>query len=161
MLKILEKDDTESSICDNTESRQSEEEEESSMSSQARNPQPGPSTSSTRKRSKLSQIDETDKAILKALEATSQPPPPEIDEDSAFFKSVTPAVRNFTEDEKLEFRMGVLTLIKQIKAKRSERPLRPPSSVDSYQHTSASYHSSYSAPTPEYQPREYMLEELI
>ncbi|XP_018578255.1 uncharacterized protein LOC108916476 [Anoplophora glabripennis] len=47
--------------------------------------------------------------------------------ESTFFISVTPAVKNFTEDEKLEFRMGVLTLIKQIKEKRYEREVRPPS----------------------------------
>ncbi|KAJ8920494.1 hypothetical protein NQ315_005363 [Exocentrus adspersus] len=36
------------------------------------------------------------------------------DEDEAFFISITPSVRKMSEDDKLEFRMGVLQLIKNI-----------------------------------------------
>lgn len=118
LLKISDKDVTESSICDNADSQQSEE-EKPSVSSQAINPRRGPSSPCARKRSRTTEIGDTDKPILKNSEATCQPPPPpQIDEDTAFFASVTPAVKNFTEDEKIEFRMGVLTLIKQIKENR-------------------------------------------
>lgn len=40
------------------------------------------------------------------------------DEDTAFFASITPSVRNMTEDEKLEFRIGALELIRKIKQTR-------------------------------------------
>lgn len=73
-------------------------------------------------------------------------PPPPLDEDTAFFHSVTPTVKNFSEDEKIEFRMGVLTLIKQIKEKRRERPHVPPLRSPHYTSTSYSYSN-----TSEYQ----------
>ncbi|KAF5272345.1 hypothetical protein FQR65_LT17459 [Abscondita terminalis] len=145
-------------ISANTETQNNEGEE--SVSSLTINAAPAAKSSCSRKRSKY-EIDETDKAILKALEATSQAllPIPEIDEDTVFFKSITPSVRNFTEDEKLEFRMEVLQLIKQIKQKRYEQELRP-SLTRSYDYPSGSSFSSYSTPTAEYQARDYSLEQI-
>ncbi|KAF5276966.1 hypothetical protein FQR65_LT16114 [Abscondita terminalis] len=112
LLKVLEKDDTESSISENTT-------EKEQVSDEAAVSEQTPRDSCAPKRRKVTSIDERDKAILKALEATYQPPPTQTDEDTAFFMSVTPAVKNFTEDGKIEFRMGVLKLIKGIKSKRS------------------------------------------
>jgi len=45
------------------------------------------------------------------------------DEDEVFFISVIPAVRRMSEEEKLDFRMSVLQLIKDINNRRKERPL--------------------------------------
>ena len=45
------------------------------------------------------------------------------DEDEAFFISVIPTVRRMSEDEKLDFRMTVLQLIKDINNRRKERPV--------------------------------------
>lgn len=116
LLKVVQKDVTESSICEDAES--GSEDLLSDTAKSTSDHQPGTSFFATQKRRKQSsQYDETDKALLKALEATFQPSPPP-NEDAAFFASITPTVNNFTEDEKLEFRMGVLTLIKNIKAQR-------------------------------------------
>jgi hypothetical protein len=89
LLKIFERDGSESTVCDNnTETQQSENDESSTStwSSEVLNPSLGPRFSCARKRSRIPPTDETDKAILTALEAASQPPPPqEINEDTAFF----------------------------------------------------------------------------
>jgi len=45
------------------------------------------------------------------------------DEEEAFFISVIPAVRRMSEEEKLDFRMSVLQLIKDINNRRKERPI--------------------------------------
>jgi len=45
------------------------------------------------------------------------------DEDEAFFISIIPAVRRMSEEEKLDFRMSVLQLIKDINNRRKERPV--------------------------------------
>lgn len=124
LLKIFQKDVTESSISDHAQSPESDDETSSTISSA-----PGPSqamagssVSRPRKRQKPVAMDETDKAIIAALEASSKPSA-EIDEDMAFFTSVTPSLKNFSEDEKLDFRMGVLNLIKNIKANRNRLPV--------------------------------------
>jgi len=60
-----------------------------------------------------------DREILKALNSSNTAP----DEDEAFFISITPAVRRMSEEEKLDFRMSVLQLIKYINNRRKERPV--------------------------------------
>ncbi|CAH1738613.1 unnamed protein product [Aphis gossypii] len=40
--------------------------------------------------------------------------PPSLDEDESFFASVIPLMKKFSEDEKLEFRIGVIKLIQDI-----------------------------------------------
>jgi hypothetical protein len=55
--------------------------------------------------------------ILKALSSSNIAP----DEDEAFFDSIIPAVRRMSEEEKLDFRMSVLQLIKDINNRRKER----------------------------------------
>ncbi|KAJ8958780.1 hypothetical protein NQ314_006356, partial [Rhamnusium bicolor] len=124
LMKIFEKDDTASSICDDGENEESGDEETSqAMRSDLAT---RPTSSRSRKRTNTSTNDATDMAILKDLEATAQPPA-EIDEDAGFFASITPSKKKFNDDQKLTFRMGVLTLIQQFK-KQNTRVFRPPSS---------------------------------
>ena len=60
-----------------------------------------------------------DREILKALNSSNAAP----DEDEAFFISIIPAVRRMSEEEKLDFRMSVLQLIKDINNRRKETPV--------------------------------------
>jgi len=62
-----------------------------------------------RKTTKVS--DEIGRKILKSLEKM------EPDEDEKFFISVLPSVRQFSADDKLDFRMIVLKAIKDIKTR--------------------------------------------
>ena len=55
--------------------------------------------------------DEIDRKILKALEKI------EPDENEVFFISALPSVRQFSADDKLDFRMIVLKAIKDIKTR--------------------------------------------
>jgi len=74
-------------------------------------------TYNPRKKSLLQQ--DIDREILIALNSSSTGP----DEEEAFFISVIPAVRRMSEEEKLDFRMSVLQLIKDINNRRKERPV--------------------------------------
>jgi len=60
-----------------------------------------------------------DREILKALSSSSTAP----DEEERFFISIIPAVRRMSEEEKLDFRMSVLQLIKDLNDRRNERPV--------------------------------------
>ena len=60
-----------------------------------------------------------DRKILKASSSSNTAP----DEGEAFFISVIPAVRRMSEEEKLDFRMSVLQLIKDINSRRKKRPV--------------------------------------
>ncbi|XP_018580147.2 uncharacterized protein LOC108917847 [Anoplophora glabripennis] len=64
-------------------------------------------------RKRLRLQEDMDQEILKALRSTKTAP----DEDEAFFISITPTVQKMSEEDKLEFRMGVLQLIKDINRK--------------------------------------------
>jgi len=65
-----------------------------------------------RRRQKTTRVsDEIDRKILKSLKKL------EPDEDEAFFISVRPSVREFTADDKLDFRMIVVKAIKNIKTR--------------------------------------------
>jgi len=55
-----------------------------------------------------------DREILKALSSSNIAP----DEEEAFFISFIPTVRRMSEEEKLDFRMNVLQLIKDINKRR-------------------------------------------
>ncbi|XP_044759189.1 uncharacterized protein LOC123316933 [Coccinella septempunctata] len=53
---------------------------------------------------------------------TSQKPKTEsstLDEDEAFFLSLLPSVKKMSDDEKLDFRMGVLQVIQKVRQKRN------------------------------------------
>jgi len=64
-----------------------------------------------RRRKAIKVNDEVDRKILKSLEKI------EPDEDGAFFISVLPSTRQFSADDKHDFRMIVLKAIKDIKTR--------------------------------------------
>ncbi|CAH2003212.1 unnamed protein product, partial [Acanthoscelides obtectus] len=126
-LKVIQSDDTQSSIDDAQDNKhsllnetQDEAEREYEVQIQfQKNIKPRPAGNwNTSKKPRLQE--DVDKRILKALE---NPP----DEDEAFLMSITPSVRQMSEDDTLEFRMNVLQLIKKIstcvtKCKRQHLP---------------------------------------
>jgi hypothetical protein len=117
LLKVTEKDETESSICEEVrnESTETQEEEETETVVQkmgeASTSSRDAGTLQHRKRKTTKVSDEIDRKILKSLEKI------EPDEDEAFFISVLPSVRQFSADDKLDFRMIVLKAIKDIKTR--------------------------------------------
>ena len=74
-------------------------------------------TYSLRKKSRLQQ--DIVREVLKASSSINTAP----DEDEAFFISVIPAVRRMPEEDKLDFRMFVLQLVKDINNRRKEKPV--------------------------------------
>lgn len=70
----------------------------------------------SRKRSKLQE--DLDKELVSFNKAN-------LDEDEAFFISVLPSVRRLSEDSRLEFRMGVLQLLKEMNARDRQSVLSP------------------------------------
>lgn len=117
LLKITEKDETESSICGEgkNESTETQEEEETEtvvqQMDEASTSSRDAGTLQHRRRKTTKVSDEIDRKILKSLEKI------EPDEDEAFFISVLPSVRQFSADDKLDFRMIVLKAIKDIKTR--------------------------------------------
>lgn len=67
-----------------------------------------------RLRKKRRLVNYIDRAILEREKVARKT---KIDEDEAFFVSITPSVSGMSEEQKIEFRMGVLQLIKDIKNK--------------------------------------------
>lgn len=57
--------------------------------------------------------DEFEREIIKALKNSEKLP----DDDESFFNSVLPSVRKMSEDDKFEFRVGVLNLIQSTKGR--------------------------------------------
>lgn len=116
LLKIVQKDDTESSIneselfkkVDDIE-KNIENDIESLSNEIMQSPEHSKSTIKKNKRQLLD--DALDREILKSLKATPTPP----DEDESFFNSVLPSIKKMSEDEKFDFRIGVLNLIQSIK----------------------------------------------
>ena len=112
LLKKTEKDETESRTCGDpkNESTETQEEEETEtvvqQMDEASTSSRDAGTLQHRRRKTTKVSDEIDKKILKSLEKI------EPDEDGAFFISVLPSVRQFTADDKLDFRMIVLKAIK-------------------------------------------------
>lgn len=72
--------------------------------------------SKTRKHKKM---DEVDLKIIKALESTKETP----DSNMSFFQSLMPHIANFNNSEILQFKMGVLQVISNIK---NQQTLVPP-----------------------------------
>jgi hypothetical protein len=117
LLKITEKDETESSICGEGKNESTETREEGETETVVQ--QMGEASTSSRdagtlqhRRRKATNVsDEIDRKILTSLVKI------EPDEDEAFFISVLPSVRQFSADDKLDFRMIVLKAIKDIKTR--------------------------------------------
>lgn len=59
--------------------------------------------------------------FIEAIEEISQQRLPSIDEDEAFILSVLPAVKRIHRDRKLDFRMDVLSLLKEYTRKKTEK----------------------------------------
>lgn len=124
LLKVLNKDETISSISDT---------EVSSQLPLDYKKQPH------RKRKGERMADPIETEIIKKLKESSTPP----DEDESFFNSIVPTIRKMSDDEKLEFRMGVLQLIQKIKLKR---PITSPSPLHSPNSSSVSEFSVVASP---------------
>lgn len=122
-MKIFAKDETHSSIPQKTPERNI-----ADLSDEDLLGSPTPSTSTfqaptpcpKRQRKRSAASESVDAAILAALTTTSQqyqPPATNECEDLSFFKSILPTIKQFTEDDKLDFRMDVLGLIKKYRNK--------------------------------------------
>lgn len=135
-MKILHKEDGESYLHDTPDETQAEAPEETDAGK-------GTGECSPRKKPRLQE--DIDQEILKALRRTKTTP----DEDEAFFISITPTVRKMSEEDKLEFRMGVLQLIKDINSRGKDIsdsvPFFSPVNTSSTSHPSTSF-SHYSNP---------------
>ncbi|KAF5284555.1 hypothetical protein FQR65_LT02381 [Abscondita terminalis] len=104
LLKVVQSDETESSLEDS----QREEEVDGEGDSEV-----------------AVQVDRNFGSRSETTTALENPP----DEDEAFFISITPSVRKMSEEDKLDFRMNVLQLIRDIKRRTSNpRPLSSTSS---------------------------------
>lgn len=149
LLKVVQSDETQSSLDDSQNVQQShvnetelEEAVTDDIQVQSHVRQVHSRDNDTHKAPKRGRLqEEIDTRLLKALE---KPP----DEDEAFFISITPMVRKFTDEEKLEFRMSVLQLIQNINTKKHSQPPSfitsdpgPSSSSSSRPSTSFSHHS--------------------
>jgi len=117
LLKITEKDETESSIRGKgkNESTETQDEEETEtvvqQMDEASTSSRDAGTLRHRRRKTTKVSDEIDRKILKSLKKI------EPDGDEAFCISVLPSVRQFSADDKLDFRMTVLKAIKDIKTR--------------------------------------------
>nr|CAD7398963.1 unnamed protein product [Timema cristinae] len=118
------------------------------------------STSAHREVRKRRNLDDVNEQILKALEAREDP-------HLSFCKGILPAIKEFNEEDTLDFQMGVLKLIKSIKIKR----LNPSSSLTNlpphpFLHHSTPYYQTlpplqiYQSPTQQF-PRPDLPPELI
>ncbi|KAF5277504.1 hypothetical protein FQR65_LT03842 [Abscondita terminalis] len=118
LLKIVSKDETVSSIPETAFDNDSTEDYQNDSLLPLHSTPPTSEDNSRelkrRRNSKGNKRDPIEEEILKKLRESSPPP----DEDQAFFQSVIPSVRKMSEDEKMEFRMGVLQLLHKIKQKR-------------------------------------------
>lgn len=127
LLKIVQKYDTVSSI-EETQLPVDSDEEEQIDTEQLIEPlkrADNKKSNNPRKKARLQQ--DIDREILKALSISNTQP----DEDEAFFISVTPDVRRMCEEDKLEFRMSVLMLIKDINNRRKNCPTSEPTFYNS------------------------------
>ena len=109
-MKIVQKDDTVSSMEYLHQLLDSEDEKQADADVEIQ------SQNTSNAKSRLQRV--IDREILIALSSNTAP-----DEDEAFFISFIPAVERMSEEEKLDFRMSVLQLIKDINNRRKERPV--------------------------------------
>jgi hypothetical protein len=119
LLKIVQKDDTQSSIDESQDVNELPEEEAETPVDESTSGTIPKITSNPRKKARLQ--NSIDREILDAL---NKPP----DEDEAFFISITPAVRKMSDEDKLDFKMQVLQVIKNINNKNRYAPPSVPAS---------------------------------
>ncbi|XP_017771316.1 PREDICTED: uncharacterized protein LOC108558794 [Nicrophorus vespilloides] len=116
LLKVLDKDDTKGWVKVELPGNADFSHEESGEEQKPAAATPRPRSPKYRKRKATFEVDEpTSTTVVQTPQAF---PPVENAEDKAFFMSLISSVQRFKEDETLEFRMGVLSLIQQIKQKR-------------------------------------------
>lgn len=122
MLSIFQKDNTQSSLTEDyslvTEDDSASEEtqtEDGVLSEEQRNDKAmeGQGIKQRKKKAKTMADTEIDRALIKALEKSEPKYELPPDEDELFFKSLLPAVKTLNVDEKLEFRMEVLNVVKK------------------------------------------------
>ncbi|KAL4104697.1 hypothetical protein QTP88_019979 [Uroleucon formosanum] len=138
LLKVVQSDDTESSIDDTQHDKYSllnedhdirESESNIEIQSQQNVSVVQNDKRNFPKKARLQERQEDiDRQILKALE---NPP----DEDEAFFISITLSVRKMSDEDKLDFQMNVLQLIKDINRRANNHP---PSTITSRSTSSSS-----------------------
>ena len=116
-MKIIQKDDTVSSMEYSQKFLDSEDENKQKMMCIYSRKIRLTKHKIREKKSRLQQ--DIDTEILKALSSSNAAP----DEDETFFISVILPLRKISEEEKLDFRMSVLQLIKYINNTRKERPV--------------------------------------
>jgi hypothetical protein len=115
LLKVTEKDGTESSLLGEgnnvcTETRAEEEMVHAVQEMDEASTSGGDAGTLQHRRRKASKVDEIERKILKSEKL-------EPDEDEAFFISVLPYVRQLSPDDKIDFRIVVLKAIKDIKTR--------------------------------------------
>ncbi|KAJ8914940.1 hypothetical protein NQ315_002463, partial [Exocentrus adspersus] len=157
--EYFSKDNTESSLAEDTslvteDDVASEEiQTEGEFSEEKRNDKimKGQEIKQRKKKAKTMSDTEVDRALIKAL-ANSEPKyelPP--DEDELFFKSLLPIVRTMNMDEKLKFRMEILSIVQKIRQEKLNQHHYPPP-LPSPQPSlhSVSTHSNYDSSSPQY-----------
>ena len=100
-MKVVQSDTTESSIDNSSQLQHTQDEGAQKEDENV--------TATAKKRNPLKKLglqEDVDRQLLKALQNTP-------DEDEAFFMSITPSVRNMQEEDKLEFGINVLQLLKK------------------------------------------------
>lgn len=114
LLKIIKKDDTVSSMEHSEQLIDSDEEKQEETVVDIQSQNTPRQTCNQRKKPRLQE--DVDREILQVLRSSNTAP----DEDEAFFMSLIPSVRRMSEEEKLDFRMSVLQVLKDINSRRRE-----------------------------------------
>lgn len=121
LLKTVTPDETDSSIpIDFQVDSQDRPEIQQSSISDLEQPIPSPSTSTSSqsmKRTGTKRLNTVDAEILKAIQAT--PAETEsVDDDRAFLMSLLPTIKQLNDDEKFDFRIEVMQLLRRFKNRR-------------------------------------------
>ena len=118
LMKVVQKDDTVSSMEDSQQLLESEDEKQAQTYVEIQSQNTSKETYNPGKKKSRLQHD-IDREILKALSSSNTA----HDEEESFFFSVIPAVRRVSEEEKLDFHMSALQLMKDINSRRKEMPV--------------------------------------
>lgn len=118
LLKTVTPDETDSSIPTQPDSEDRPESQQSSTSHLDQSfPSTSKSTQESKKRTGTKRLNTVDAEILKAIQAT----PAEsdlVDDDRAFMMSLLPTVKKLNDDDKFEFRIEVMQLLRSFKNRR-------------------------------------------
>lgn len=119
LLKTVTPDETDSSIPTQNDSESRPESQQSSHSHHDQSiPSPSTSTSSTIRRG-TKRLNAVDAEILKAIQANPAESESElIDDDRAFMISLLPSVKELNDDDRFDFRIEVMQLLRRFKNRR-------------------------------------------